>query len=59
MVSRGTIIKATQKTMLITVNSQQFPAETANAVTGLPCRTSFVSKLRHGYDRALAGRDAS
>jgi hypothetical protein len=45
--------------MLITVNSQQFPAETANAVTGLPCRTSFVSKLRHGYDRALAGRDAS
>jgi hypothetical protein len=58
MVSRGTIIKP-PKTMLITVNSQQFPAETANAVTGLPCRTSFVSKLRHGYDRALAGRDAS
>jgi len=45
--------------MLITVNTQQFSAEAAHAVTGLPCRRSFDSKLRRGYVLALAGRDAS
>jgi hypothetical protein len=49
----------TTRTMMITVDIQQFPAEAANTVSGLPCRPSFDSKLRHGYVQALAGRDAS
>jgi hypothetical protein len=45
--------------MLITMNTRPFPAETASAVSGLPCWHSFDEKRESGYVQALAGRDAS
>jgi hypothetical protein len=55
MVFRGTTIE----TMLITINTQQFLAEAANAVSGLPTRHSFDSKRQSGNVLTLAGRYAS
>ena len=55
MVFRGTTIE----TMLITVNTQQFLAETAIAGSGLPCWHSFDSKRPAGNVLTLAGRYAS
>jgi hypothetical protein len=45
--------------MLMTINTEQFLAEAAIAVSGLPCRHSFDSKRRSGNVLALAGRYAS
>jgi hypothetical protein len=47
------------KPMLITINTQQFLAEAAMSVSGLPCRHGFDSKRRPGSVLALAGRCAS
>jgi hypothetical protein len=44
--------------MLMTLN-RQFHAETAIAVSGLPCWHSFDSMRQSGYVQALAGRSAS
>lgn len=55
MVFRGTTIE----TMLITVDIQQFLAEAANAVSGLPTWHSFDSKRQSGDVLPLAGRYAS
>ena len=45
--------------MLITMNIRSSLAETASAVSGLPCWHSFDEKRQSGYVQALAGRDAS
>ena len=45
--------------MLITVNTRMFLAETASAVSGLPCWHSFDPKRQPGYVLPLAGRHAS
>jgi hypothetical protein len=45
--------------MLITMNIRSFPAETASAVSDLPCWHSFDQKLQSGYVQALTGGDAS
>ena len=54
MVLRGT----TAKTMLITVHTQQFLAEAASTVHGLPCWHSSDATRRYGNVLVLAGRDA-
>jgi hypothetical protein len=46
------------ETMLITVNTQTFPAEAATAASVLPCRHSLDERRRSGYVLALAGRCA-
>jgi hypothetical protein len=55
MVFCGTTIEM----MLITVDTQQFLAEAANAVFGLPTWHSFDSKRLSGNVLPLAGRYAS
>jgi hypothetical protein len=45
--------------MLITMKIRLSFAETASAVSGLPCWHSFDEKRRSGYVQALAGRNAS
>jgi hypothetical protein len=45
--------------MLITMNIRSSLAETASAVSALPCWHSFDEKRQPGYVQALAGRDAS
>ena len=45
--------------MLITMNIRSFPAETAPAVSDLPCWHSFDEKRQSGYVQALTGRYAS
>jgi hypothetical protein len=44
--------------MLNTHNIQMTLAETATAVSVLPCRYRFDEKLRRGFVPALAGRRA-
>ena len=45
----------TNKTMLITLNTQMFLAEATSIASGSPRRHSFDPKRRFGYVPALAG----